>query len=362
MSETPILQTIAPTPFASLLKTATKTIELVAWQSVKTPRVLDEEKKELDCLLHDVAIHDLGWLRQVAVTGADRNRWLSGMVTNAVPTADSGNYNFILSAQGRIQGDLYSWFEPDRFLLETTAAQVDRLIVHLDRYIIMDDVELTPRNEETCLGVTGPKAAELLGKLGVETASLTPLKRESAEISGINISIQTAYGILVPHFEVWLQTKDLEAVWKAFLSAGAKAVGLLSLERLRVLEGIPVFGVDFSDKDLPQESGQMRALHFSKGCYIGQEIVERVRSRGNVHRSLKQFRLEGELPGEEVELRQGETAVGQLTSAVEIPRQAEGTVRLALGIVRNEALVRKQSLEYNGGSAEPLEAPPTITL
>lgn len=361
MSESTTLQTIVRTPLAEMLGASVDPKNLATWQSVLTPRVLDDEKAELASLLHGAGLHDLGWLRRISATGADRQRWLSGMVTNAIPEVGQGNYSFILSAQGKIQGDLHAWQEKDAFLLETTAAQVDRIIVHLERYIIMDDVELKSITGETALGLTGPKAASVLASLGADVSALEPLSATEIQLSGTQVRVERTYGVLVPHFTLWFSTEKLSAIWQAVNASGAVPCGLAAWNALRVLEGIPAYGVDLGDKELPQESSQTRALNFSKGCYIGQEIVERIRSRGNVHRNLKQFRLTGELPAAEVELRQGETAVGQLTSVVSIP-QKEGELLLALGIVRNEALVRKAPIEYPSGTAEVLEIPPAVNL
>lgn len=362
MNEPPTLQIIEPTCFASLIGATEDTLELVSWQSVQTPRVLDAKKNELASLLQGAAVHDLGWLRRVSVTGKDRQRWLSGMVTNAVPGSNAGNYNFILSAQGRIQGDLYTWQEGDRFLLETTVSQMSRLIVHLDRYIIMDDVELKPLEEETALGLTGPEAPAVLSELGIDVSALEPLNLMNAVVGGVSLTIQRSYGVLVPHYQLWFKKENLGAIWQEIQKAGASPCGFEALEQLRVLEGIPSYGIDLGEKDLPQESSQMRALNFSKGCYIGQEIVERIRSRGNVHRSLKQFRLKGSVPSQtETELKQADAAIGQLTSVVRIPQKNEDLL-LALGVVRNEALVRKGPLEYQGGTAEVLEVSPTIDI
>jgi folate-binding protein YgfZ len=362
MSEPPTLQIIEPTPLASLIGATKSTLELANWQSVRTPRVLDAGKDELALLLEAVGVHDLGWLKRVAVTGKDRQRWLSGMVTNAVPAPQNGNYNFILSAQGRIQGDLYTWQEGDRFLLETTAAQISRVVVHLDRYIIMDDVELKPLEDETALGLTGPKASAILSALGADVSTLEPLTMKEDTVAGLPVTIQRGYGVLVPRYELWLKAENIEKVWTEIQRAGAFPCGLDALEQLRILEGIPLYGIDFWEKELPQESSQMRALNFSKGCYIGQEIVERIRSRGNVHRSLRQFQLTGSLPAQaETEIKQGDALVGLLTSPVRIS-QKNGDLLLALGIVRNEALVRKVPLEYGDGTAEVLETTPTVNL
>ena len=93
-----------------------------------------------------------------------------------------------------------------------------------------------------------------------------------------------------------LPAARLEKLWTALRTAGAIPVGAASLEAFRIAEGIPAYGVDIVERDLPQETSQMRALHFNKGCYLGQEIVERIRSRGNVHRHLRPLELSGPVP------------------------------------------------------------------
>src|SRR5208282_2960802 len=105
---------------------------------------------------------------------------------------------------------------------------------------------------------------------------------------------------------------------------------------LRIAEAIPAYGVDMAERDLPQETAQMRALHFSKGCYLGQEIVERIRSRGNVHRHLRPLELSGPMPsnGAELTLEDG-TAAGQIRSAAEL-LLAAGRRVFALGMIRSE--------------------------
>jgi folate-binding protein YgfZ len=141
-------------------------------------------------------------------------------------------------------------------------------------------------------------------------------------------------------------------------------VGAASLEAFRIAEGIPAYGVDMAERDLPQETSQMRALHFTKGCYLGQEIVERIRSRGSVHRHLRPLELTGPLPeaGTELTLADG-TPAGQITSAAALPLAA-GERIFALGMMRGEAELRKQDFSYTAGAetgvARILAATPTF--
>jgi len=143
------------------------------------------------------------------------------------------------------------------------------------------------------------------------------------------------------------------------LNAGAIACGAESQEWLRILEGVPRYGTDIRDRELPQETGQTRALHFSKGCYLGQEIVERIRSRGNVHRTFTGFRLEGTPPVPGTMLEADGKQVGELTSVAVIPlfESAGNTIQFGLGYIRREALERNLLLQYPGGSAVPVSLP-----
>ena len=120
--------------------------------------------------------------------------------------------------------------------------------------------------------------------------------------------------------------------------------------------------MDIRDRELPQETGQTEALHFSKGCYLGQEIVERIRSRGAVHRTFAGFTLAGETPAAGAVLSAGGKPVGEITSvgtAPELPGQVAGGL-LALGYIRREALELKAEIHYEGGLAQQRSLPATI--
>ncbi len=119
----------------------------------------------------------------------------------------------------------------------------------------------------------------------------------------------------------------------------------MTSKHLRILEGTPLYGTDIRDKDLPQETDQTRALHFAKGCYLGQEIVERIRSRGTVHRTFSGFILTGELPAPGTRILDADDKpVGELTSVARIQLPA-GTDQLALGYIRREALDRNATID-----------------
>ena len=361
------------TPLATLLAQTAAPLELVAYRGVLTPKELDAPEKETAALALGIAVHDLGWMRRVAVRGEDRFRWLSGMVTNMVNDLpeNAEAWNLVLNAQGRIQGDLHVWREDDQLILEIAADQYDRLLAHLDHFIIMDDVELVPLSlnkdggltGETALRLAGPLAADLLARLALPALN-EPMTCASATWNGLEVRVFRAYGALVPHYELWAQADQIPTLWQALVEAGATQVGSTALEAFRIAEGIPVYGIDIAERDLAQETSQMRALSFSKGCYLGQEIVERIRSRGSVHRHLRQLELFGPLPQAGAELTlDGGAAAGQITSAAEL-RLPAGSRIFALGMIRGEAELRNQPFTYTAGAApgaaSVLSAPPSL--
>lgn len=317
---------------------------------------------QLAALLHGAGVSPLdstGWIR---IIGQDRARWLNGMVTNSIQDLQPGKgcYNFLLSVQGRIQGDAYIFAEPDALLLETAAEQVPGLIALLDRFIIMDDVELTDDSAaRSGLSLSGPSAASLLERIGISVAALKDLEMQTVSWNSTDLTVIHAYSPIVPCFELWTQSANVEALSQALLDTGAIACGPQSREWLRLLEGMPKYGSDIRDRELPQETGQTRALHFAKGCYLGQEIVERIRSRGNVHRIFTGFHLEGALPDPGTALEAESKQVGELTSIAAIPLSAgtDSTVQLGLGYIRREALERGLPLQYPGGTAAPVSLP-----
>ena len=366
MTEETLTALNPPTVLADFLAASASPAELAPYLGALTPRQLDAPEAETGALLFGAAAHDLGWLRRIAVRGEDRFRWLSGMVTNGVETLPDkeGAYNLVLNAQGRIQGDCYVWREGEALEVEVTAEQADALAAHFDRFIIMDDVELVPVTGQSALGLTGPRAEDILKKLGLPAPAA--LASSHGIVDDIAVRLFRGYGNIVPHYALWADAARIPALWRAMLAAGATAVGVESLETLRIAEGIPAYGIDIQSRDLAQETAQERALSFTKGCYLGQEIVERIRSRGQVHRHLRAVELTAdsspELPGIGAELRIAGSApeakpAGTLTSVATL--QLPGARRIfAITMIRAEAEVGNQPLTYSGGTAKILYNPP----
>ncbi len=152
--------------------------------------------------------------------------------------------------------------------------------------------------------------------------------------SGSDATLVRGDNPCVENYELWVPAQESEKAWQALVSAGAQEVHEDALETFRIVCGIPKFGQDIRERDLPQETAQERALNFTKGCYIGQEIVERIRSRGAVHRTFVGFEIEGKVsPGTRIQ-NEGKD-VGEMTSVATV--NADGGERvIALGYIRKE--------------------------
>ncbi len=359
---------MAPTPLVRALLDAqtAATPQTVPYRGMATVASFGDVDAEACAARTGVVVYDLGWRRRVEVVGEDRLRWLNGMVTNAVSdlAAGTSNYNLVLNAQGRIQGDCCIWrgHSEDQLLLEIAEDQFEALHTHLDRFIIMDDVVLQPQQGWTALGLTGPDAVPLLDRIIPSAGGCGQMapgtwkqvaSQEGLGATAIPVDLRRETGRQAQHWNLWCREADVAALWQLLRDAGASPMGCEAVERLRVVEGVPAFGIDFAGDTLPQETAIEDALHFSKGCYLGQEIVERIRSRGQVHRHLRTLEIfpEEQAPGAGLELTDanGKPLV-RLTSVA--PWNCNGSTQwFALGMVRAEAEIGSTALRYAGGSA-----------
>ena len=298
---------------------------------------------EFAALLDGCGVYDLGFRAWISLTGGDRVRWMNGMVTNNIRDLAVGHgvYTFLLSPQGRILGDMYVYNRGESLIVETDRSQVEKVVATFDHYIVMDDVEVKNISEQqTAIGLTGPRSRAILNKVGIEVPNLEPLQMITpicnCDCECLECTVICGECEPQESYEIWLASKDVYKTWSAMLAVGATPVGSEALEMQRIVAGIPLYGVDIRERDLPQETEQMRALNFNKGCYVGQEIVERIRSRGNVHRKFSGFLVEGATAiaaGERI--FSGEKEVGEITS-VAVLNAPSGPRTVALGYIRRE--------------------------
>jgi len=305
----------------------------VAAQGASSGKVRDEFR----ALCSASGVYELVSRVKIRLTGSDRTRWLNGMVTNNVRdlSVGGGVYTFLLNPQGHILGDLHAFSLGEHILLETDEAQLEKILATFDHYIIMDDVEVTKVTDTITIGITGPTAAQVLVAAGLDVPALQPLQVADLAWRGHNMTMVRVGSERYPSFELWSRPEPGPGVRAALLSAGATPVGSEALELYRIALGVPRYGQDIRERDLPQETEQQRALNFNKGCYVGQEIVERIRSRGNIHRKFTGFLVHGQPPAPGTNIQSQGKDVGSVTSSAAIPT-SDGEQTVALGYIRRE--------------------------
>ncbi|HLJ16543.1 MAG TPA: glycine cleavage T C-terminal barrel domain-containing protein [Bryobacteraceae bacterium] len=241
-------------------------------------------------LREQAAWGDFNGRGKIKLTGKDRARLLHAMTTNHIRqlTPGSGVYAFFLNVQGRILGDANIFCMPDYFLLDTEPETAEKLYQHLKKFIIADDVtpeDLTPTL--STIAVEGPKSREVLLSVGapVPEADLAIALWETCSVARASLTGE-------PGFLLFLPIEAKSDLIQRLESAGAVAADAEAFRIVRLEHGKPRYGHDITERNLAQETQQMQAVHFQKGCYLGQEIVERVRSRGHVNRVLMPLHLE----------------------------------------------------------------------
>ena len=243
-----------------------------------------------EALHHGAALLDLSSRGRIVARGRDRARLLHNLTSNEVKKMTPGSdcYAFLLSPQGRIQADLYLVCFEDHFLIDTEPELREKVLQHIKRYIIADQVELEDISAATaCLGVEGPGAAAVLAQLGAPVpGDYMHAAWDSNTIAGITVTGEPGARIYCPAAEASGLVAKLEA-------AGAQTADADAIRTVRIENGKPRYGEDISDRSLPQETQQMHAVSFAKGCYLGQEIVERIRAQGHVNKKLVRLQVTG---------------------------------------------------------------------
>ena len=291
-----------------------------------------------------VGILDLGNRALLRFTGADRASYLQGMVSNDVKNLVEGTgiYAAILDVQGKILADVRVLCAGDSFLLDLSEPLKGKILDHLNRYLVADEVEIADLTQERAIiSLQGPKARSLLGALSPEAGLPSrELDHRDFVIGGSAARVVRATHTGEEGFDLLIERENPAGVIPAILEAGKKFslrwVGSQAREILRVEAGIPRYGIDMDESNLLLEAGLEKSVSFQKGCYLGQEVVERIRSRGHVNRRLAGMVLEGQVAADRGgAICDGEREIGRVTSSIESPLLR---APLALGYVHRDYL------------------------
>jgi folate-binding protein YgfZ len=296
----------------------------------------------------------------VRVTGDDRAQFFHGMCTANVKAAKPGEIlpALFLTEHAHVIGEAFIWVEPDALTLETGLAQWPREKEQLEKLLVADDVEMEEMRPLAVLHVEGPNAADALASAGISGAhSLQPWHCSKS----INAMLGRVARFGADAFSILGDRTALNEIGNQLVEAGATRVSEAALEVVRVEHGVARVGVDTSAKTIALEARLERSISFDKGCYLGQETVERATARGGLKKKLFGLRSKRTLkPGAALTLDGKE--VGQVTTSVVSPRM--GT--LGLAILHHSAWTPGATLIAHDGGGEteavvceiPFQKPP----
>jgi folate-binding protein YgfZ len=291
-------------------------------------------------------ISDLSFRGRLCVLGTDRVKFLNGQVTNNVKDLRTGGgcYAALVSAKGKIQSDLHIYILENEILLEFEPGLGGAVQQRLEKYIIAEDAQVADVSAHYGLwSVQGPKAAAVIKSLPwnfpIPEKPNAVAKVDDAALGEIYVmnrarTHRAGYDLFVPSGAMQAVAGQLVTVAK---ETGGRFCGWQALETARIEAGIPRFGADMDETNLASEVLDTEAISYSKGCYIGQEVIARIRTYGQVAKALRGLRLPDNLralPVKGDKLFLGEKEVGCITSAVASPKLK---ANIALGCVRREA-------------------------
>ena len=317
-------------------------------------------------LRKNAGVFDLSFRGRICLVGNDRARFLHGQVTNDVKklAVGSGCYAALTTAKGRMESDLNIFCLPDELLLDFEPGLTPKISQRLEKFIIADDVQIVDAAPHYgLLSVQGPKAEAVVRAIGL-FAEIPAKPFDSAKISDATLgeiylanqprlglrrhvaafesADMSTHSIVETGFDLFVPNHSLAAIADKLIAAtkqiGGRVCGWQAFETARIEAGIPRFGVDMDETNLPLECGiENRAVSYNKGCYIGQEVINRIHSVGHVTKELRGLRLAGDLqslPQKHDKLFRDGKETGYVTSAVKSPVL---NANIALGYIRREA-------------------------
>ena len=352
-----IERTIYESPLAALHAEAGA--RMTGHDGVRLPASFGDAAREYEAVRGgEAGAIDLSPLRATfAVEGGEAEQFLNGMVTNDVARLESDAW--MLAAFPNVQGRLIGFarflrLAPDKFLLDTDRATHARILSTLERFTLAGDFRVSNCDAEMIvISIQGRRAKEFINSLfGTEAASLENTRINSSVWQDSNVIIIRDTHTGEDGFDLFVETSQAPTLWNAFIESGARPIGFDTLETLRIEAGLPRYGADINETNVVLETGQDRAVSFTKGCYLGQEIIARIHFRGHVARRLAGLRFDGDASGIEREalLKSIDSKdAGRITSIARSPRLNE---TIALASVRYAYLAPDTELIAISGQRE----------
>jgi folate-binding protein YgfZ len=360
--QAPELARIIDTPLAHVHHQAGA--KMGAWFGCALPDDFGDWQREYWFAQKSVALIDKTYRCYLSFTGPDRVRYLNAILTNNIKdlATSRGNVSLLLNPQGRILAEIETYALPESLFCVSYAMIQARLAETIEKFIIMDDVTLTNETQRFgTLALEGPAAAPIVRELtGIDLNSLAELERRDARVGTIPCTIIRRTPGQFIGAEFLAERTHLETLWQTLQekseAASGGPIGYSALSAVRLEQGVPWFSYDFGEKQIPHEAAlEMSHISYTKGCYTGQEIVERVRSRGQVNRRRVGLRFSGQgVPAAGEILTSDGKEAGYVTRAAFSPALSSA---IGMGYVRKENNEVGQQIEWQGGKAEVTKFP-----
>ena len=319
-----------------------------------------------DAARQHAALIDRSNRGRIVVSGADRAAYLQGLLTNDVVAlkAGQGCYAAYLTAQGRMIADLHVYELGDVMLLTMAGDVKDGVLAKLDQFIFTEDVQLGDVTDTFAqIAVVGPQAAQAIA--GVVTGLSLERLRNLAEHANVRAPWDGGAAIVTritdtgePGFDLYVERAQAGALKTALGAVDVVEADEPVAEALRIESGVPLFRRDMGEDTIPLEAGiESRAISFTKGCYVGQEVVIRVlhRGHGRVARKLVGLLIDGQqVPAAGAVIRSGEREIGRVTSSTQSPALKRP---IALGYVHRDFVESGTKVTVNDTTAEVTTLP-----
>jgi folate-binding protein YgfZ len=268
-------------------------------------------------------IADISSTGRLIITGKDRVSFLNGLLTNDLTkvTEDGGQHSALLNPKARVLADLYLYRQPDAILIDTGNSASSKVQEELERFVITEDVQIRNAADLVHLTIQGPGSSNAIKEtLRVDVGDLKPLNHKRLGPSIIVNRDRTGQG----GYDIVLPNEEAEAVWQGFLlksgDLGLRPIGTRALEILRLEAGYPKYGVDVDQDIIVLEAGFKDAISFTKGCYMGQEVVARATHIGRVNKQLVRLEIDStDPPSARSKLKSDGVEAGFVTSAAFSP-------------------------------------------
>jgi folate-binding protein YgfZ len=303
--------------------------------------------EEYRALREGCGLADRSWMGRLEILGADRHRFLNAYVTCDVKSLAPGEgaYGFVTSHQGRILSDFVVTALEDRLWLLLPPGQDEAVAQHLRKYILADRVEVLPLADMLPVTLIGPRAAEALGDAGLPPPG--DWRHVRSRVHGTEVELQRSGRLGAEAYTLWVSASIAGPLIEGLLEIPAvQRVSAEALEVLRAEAGIPRFGQDFGPENFPQETGAEEAVSYTKGCYLGQEVVARIHYRGGVQKTLRGLIFDGPAPAPGTPLLYDGREAGAATTVVESPALGRP---VGLAILHRRAAAPGTRLEVQGG-------------